>query len=115
MGTLESSLTTLETLRKLGDATGIDLAGYAGMLSGAEQFVLQHFGQTGVYAAYIALGAIGLYIISRLIKMSFAVLKFVVAPSVALAFVGSLFLPFSFFYLLPVTVSLSSVFLLFRG
>ncbi|HSG98935.1 MAG TPA: hypothetical protein VLB27_02730 [candidate division Zixibacteria bacterium] len=115
MGTLISSVASAETVRKLTDLIGVNASEFLKSLNGAEQFIHQHFGQTGVYAAYIALIAITLYITAKLLKISFAILKYVVVPSVALAFVASLFLPFSFFYMLPVTLSLSSVALLFRG
>ena len=115
MGPLISSGAGAATLRKFAELIGVNSSEIIKALTGAEHFILQHFGQTGVYAAYITLAAITIYVLSKLLKLSFAILKYVVVPSVALAFVGSLFLPFSFFYMLPVTLSLSSVALLFRG
>ncbi|MFQ5606469.1 MAG: hypothetical protein ACE5GA_00875 [Candidatus Zixiibacteriota bacterium] len=104
-----------EALRSVAEVTGQDMSGAISVIDSATRFILENFGQPGLYAAYIALAAILLLTLSRLLKLSFAIIKFVALPSVALAFVASIFLPQSFMYFLPVTVSLSSVFLLFRA
>lgn len=100
---------------KLANLAGIDFSWIGAAINQAEAFILAQFGQPGVYAAYIAALAIGLFLLVRILKITFAIIKYVVLPSVALAFVGSLILPVTFFYLLPVTVSLSSVYLLIRS
>ena len=88
---------------------------YSGVLGSIQSVIVEHFGQPGLYAAYIAVAVFILFVASRLAKITFSTIKYLVIPSVALAFVGSYFVPFSFPALLPVTVTLCSLFLLFRG
>jgi len=70
------------------------------------QFIFDHFGQTGLYAAYMLAAAVVLLLIYKLVKLSFELIFFVALPSVLAAFILSFFLPYSFIYLLPVTVAL---------
>lgn len=77
--------------------------------------IVAHFGQTGLIATYIALGVVALLVLHRLLKITFAALKYLVVPSIVLAFVGTLILPYSFVFLLPITVSLCSLVLLFKA
>ncbi len=79
------------------------------------QLILDNFGQNGLYAAYIAAAALIVFVVSRLAKLAVSTLKFLVIPSVALAFGVSLFAPYSFAALLPVSVTLCSMVLLFKG
>ncbi|HKK20952.1 MAG TPA: hypothetical protein VJ983_05715, partial [candidate division Zixibacteria bacterium] len=79
------------------------------------QLILDNFGQNGLYAAYIATAALIVFVASRLAKLTISTLKFLVIPSVALAFGVSLFAPYSFAALLPVSVTLCSMVLLFKG
>lgn len=88
---------------------------YSGVLGSAQQFIVEHFGQNGLYAAYIAVAAIVLFVVSRLAKLTFSTIKYLVIPAVALAFAGSFFVPYSFVALLPATVAVCSLFLLFKG
>ncbi len=100
---------------KVAEFAGIDSSVLGQYFEGAKTYILENFGESGLYATYIALAAITVFVLSKLFKLSFAILKLVVVPSVALAFVATFFLPQSFFHFLPVTVSLFSVLLLFRG
>lgn len=88
---------------------------YSGLFAEIKGMIVSNFGENGLIAAYIGVAAFLLFIISRLAKITFSTLKYMVIPAVALAFVGSFLLPYSFFALLPVTVTASSLFLLFRG
>jgi hypothetical protein len=88
---------------------------YSGVFGSAKGFILENFGQSGLIAAYIAVAALAVFLISRLAKITFSTLKYMIIPAAALAFVGSFFLPYSFFALLPVTVTASSLILLFKG
>lgn len=80
-----------------------------------QDFISQHFGQNGLYAAYFLVAAFVLFVLSKLVKLTFSTIKYLVLPSVALAFIGSLFVPYSFPVLLPATVTVCSLFLLFKG
>jgi len=88
---------------------------YSGLFESIRAFILDNFGQNGLIASYIAVTAFVLFIVSRIAKITFSTIKYLVLPGVALAFAASFFVPYSFFALLPVTVTLSSLFLLFRG
>ena len=100
-------------------AVSDDLSGhaeeYSGLLGSAKQLIVQHFGENGLIAAYIVLAVLILFIVSRLAKLTFSALKYLVVPALVLAFVGSMVLPYSFAMLLPVTVAGCSLVLLFKG
>jgi hypothetical protein len=88
---------------------------YSGVIGSIQSLIVQYFGQNGLYAAYILLASMILFVASKLARITFSTLKFLIIPSVALAFIGSLFVPYSFPALLPVTVTICSLFLLFKG
>jgi len=88
---------------------------YSGVIGSVQQLIVDHFGQNGLYAAYIALAVMILFVVSKLAKFTLSTVKYLVIPSIALAYLGSIFVPFSFAALLPVTVTLCSLFLLFKG
>ena len=88
---------------------------YSGVLGAVRNFIIQNYGENGLIAAYIAVAAFLLFIISKLTKITFSTIKYLVLPAVALAFIASFFVPYTFFALLPVTVTFSSLFLLFKG
>jgi hypothetical protein len=92
---------------KLGDVLG--------GLAPVKEAIVGQFGQAGLVAAYIALGVICLLVVYRLLKITFAILKYLVVPAVVLALVGTLILPYSFVFLLPITVSFCSLVLLFKA
>lgn len=105
----------LSTLAEMFQSFGSSGSGLLSSFDSLREGIVERFGENGLYAAYISCGAIALFALMKILKMTFAILRLVVLPSVVLAFVGSFFLPMSFFYLLPVTVSLSSVWLVVRG
>jgi hypothetical protein len=84
-------------------------------LAPVRDLIVDKCGQPGLIAAYVALGVIGLVVVHRLLKITFAILKYLVIPSVGLAFLGTLVLPFSFTFLLPITVALCSLVLLIKA
>jgi hypothetical protein len=79
------------------------------------QFILDHFGQTGLYAAYLLAAAIVLLLAYKLVKFSFQLIFFVALPSLLAAFIATFFLPYSFVYMLPATVSLFTLGLVLRS
>lgn len=85
------------------------------LLDPLRQYILDNFGQNGLYAAYLLGAAIALILIYKLIKLSFDLLFFVVIPSAISAYVLSMFLPYSFFYLLPAATALFTLGLLLRA
>jgi len=102
-------------IQEIAQKIGESVREYSGIAAQIQQYIFDHFGQTGLYAAYISAAAFGLLIFWKLVTLSFAVLKYMVIPSVALAFLGSLFLPYSFETLLPVTATGCSLFLIFKA
>jgi hypothetical protein len=100
---------------KVAEIAGVDSSVLSQHFEGLKAYIIENFGESGLYASYIAVAAISVFVLSKLFKISFSILKLVVVPSVALAFLAAFFLPQNFFHFLPVTVSLFSVLLLFRG
>ena len=88
---------------------------YSGVLGSIKGFIIEHFGTNGLYAAYLVLAIFVLIIVSRLAKITFSTLKYLVIPALGLAFLATFFLPYSFVAMLPVTVTFCSLFLLFKG
>ncbi|MEW6051292.1 MAG: hypothetical protein AB1644_09575 [Candidatus Zixiibacteriota bacterium] len=86
-----------------------------GALESARDYILQRFGQNGLYAAYVVLGVLGAVILYRLVKISLLAIKYLVVPSVVLALLASFVLPYSFSTILPITVTLCSLMLLVKA
>ena len=105
----------LSQVKRFTDEATVRAEEYSGVLGSAKGYIIDHFGQNGLYAAYIAAAVIVLFLVSRLAKLTFSAVKYLIIPSLALAFLASLFLPFSFAAALPISVTVCSLFLLFRG
>lgn len=80
-----------------------------------QQWIFEQFGQNGVYASYFVGAVLGVFLLMQAIKITLAAVKYLIIPGVGLALLGSLVLPYSFFFLLPITVSACSLLLLFKG
>ncbi len=79
------------------------------------QFIVDTFGQNGLYAAYLIVAVLVGLILYKLVKLSFDLLFFVALPALVSAFILALFLPYSFFYLLPVTAALFTLGLVMKN
>lgn len=88
---------------------------YSNIFESVKGVILENFGENGLTAFYIMSAALVLFVASRLAKLTFSTIKYLIIPALALAFIGSYFVPYSFFALLPVTVTASSLLLLFKG
>lgn len=108
-------LNLLNQIKEMTESAGAKAEEYSGLLETIKGTIVEHSGENGLIAAYIATAAFLLFILSRLAKISFSTLKYLAIPAVALAFIGSLVIPYSFFTLLPVTVTGCSLVLLFKG
>lgn len=73
------------------------------------------FGPNGLLAAYVVVAVLGFLLLYKLVQLAFAALKYVVIPSVVLALLASLLLPYTFAAVLPFTVAGCSLILLFKG
>lgn len=89
--------------------------GAQGILEAIKSTIVEHFGQTGLYATYVVVGVLLVLIIMRLAKLTFSAIKYLVIPAVALAFLGSLITNYSFAGLLPVMAMFCSLLLLFKA
>jgi hypothetical protein len=86
-----------------------------GLFAAAKQFIESRFGIPGLIAAGILLLCILAILATKIVKISFDVLRYVVVPSVAITFVATYFLPYSFAYILPVTVAFFSIILIVKS
>ena len=109
------STSLLNQVHDLADQASAKAEQYSGVIGQAQGFIVDNFGQNGLYAAYVALAVLILFVVTRVAKLTFSTIKFLVIPSVALAFIASLVLPLSFAATLPVSVTVCSLFLLFKG
>ena len=112
---MTSALEMLSQAKTAAQEAAVKAEEYSGWLGSAREWILENFGQPGLIATYIALAALVLFVVSRLAKLTFSTVKYLVIPAVALAFLSSLFLPYSFAVALPVSVTVCSLFLLFKG
>ena len=110
---LEGSL--LNLIEELWDRVSEFFDEYLGVFASIRELIIEHFGHNGLIATFIILGVLVVILVSRLAKITFATVKYLIVPAIALAFVGSLLLPYSFFILLPVTATVCSLVLLFKG
>jgi hypothetical protein len=95
-------------------ATG-QLGEQGGFLEQARLYIESEFGTAGLIAAGLLIAGIVALILSKTLKLSFDVIRYVVIPSVAVSFIGTCFLPLSFVFILPVTVAFFSVVLMVKG
>jgi hypothetical protein len=79
------------------------------------KFIQNNFGVPGLIAALILLLSLTVLLIARILRIAFDVFRFVIIPSVAVTFIATYFLPYSFTYILPVTMALFSVVLIFKS
>ena len=105
----------LSQAKQIADDAAVRAEEYSGLLGQARGYILDHFGQTGLYAAYITIAVLVIFVISRIAKLTFSAVKYLVIPAIALAFIASIFLPYSFAVTLPVSVTVCSLILLFKG
>ena len=87
----------------------------SGLIDAARHFIEEKFGTAGIIAAALLLVSIVGLILGKVTKLSFNLVRFVVIPSVAITFIATYFLPYSFVYILPVTVAFFSVVLMVKG
>jgi len=97
------------------DQASIKAHELSGVLASAREFILDNFGQNGLYAAYVVAGVLCFLVVSWLVRLAFSAVKYIVIPAVALALLASFVLPLSFAAALPATVTACSLVLLFKG
>ncbi|MBD3402311.1 hypothetical protein GF420_05405 [candidate division GN15 bacterium] len=105
----------IEQARAVADQAAVKAGEYNGTLGEIKHWIVEHFGENGLLAAYIAGGVVLIVLLSRVAKLGFSALKYLVVPSVVLAGLASYFMGLSFAVALPVTVTICSLVLLFKG
>lgn len=81
----------------------------------AHGYLIENFGQTATLAIYLAALALVLLALFRSVKFSFDLLRFVLVPTVAVSFLGSLLLSYSFLTIVPFAAIVFSTFLFLKG
>ena len=110
-----SEITLLSQAQELSGKVSEKFDEYSGAFGSVKGLIIEHFGQNGLIAAYIVAAVLILMLVSRLVKITFATFKYLIIPAIALAALGTFVLPYSFFMMLPVTVTACSLILLFKG
>jgi len=110
-----SNIELLSQIKQAADQASLKAEEYSGVVSSIKAFIVEHFGQNGLIATYAVLFIVAVLLLSKVAKLTFSTLKYLVVPALALAFLATLFLHCSFLVALPVTVTFCSLFLLFRG
>jgi len=105
----------LTQAQQLADQAAARAEEYSSILALIKGYILTYFGPNGLIAACVIVAVILLLLLGKLANLTFAAMKFLVVPAVVLALVGSVVLPYSFVVLLPVTATVCSLGLLFRG
>ena len=105
----------INQVREAADKAALKAEEYSGAVSSAKGFIVEHFGQNGLIAAYVLSAVVLLLLVSKLAKLTWSAVKFLAIPAVALAFLATFFLNCSFVTALPVTVTVCSLVLLFKG
>lgn len=105
----------LQQAKELADQATAKANEYSGVFGQAKHWIVAHFGENGLLAAYVALGVIALVLVLRVAKTSFNALKYLALPALILAGLASYFWNIDFAVSLPVTVTACSLLLLFKG
>ncbi len=84
-------------------------------LASAKDALLDKFGTPGLIAVILLCLSAAVLLIMKITKISFDVIRYVVIPSVVLSFIATQILPYSFVFILPLTVSFFSLVLIVKG
>lgn len=101
--------------QELADKAAVKAEEYSGLFGSLKDYIVGTFGQNGLIAFYVVTAALLVFVIAKLAKLTLSTLKYLVVPAVALAFLATFVTPLSFIAALPITVTVCSVFLLFKG
>lgn len=87
----------------------------SGLLGVGAEYVQNKFGTLGLAAAVILSVVVLTLIVGKLLKILFNVLRYVVIPSIVVAFAATFFLPYSFVNILPAAVAVFSMVLIVKS
>lgn len=102
-------------LADISDWISLNAATWSGPILELKNWIVEHFGTNGLIAAAVVSGVLVLFLLMQLVRLAIATVKYLVVPAIVLAFLAALLLPVSFTAALPVTVTICSIFLLFKG
>ena len=105
----------LNQINEVADQAAARADEYTGVFGSVKGAIIEAFGPNGLIAAYVLLTVMVLLLATKLAKITFSTLKFVVIPAVALAFLATLFIDVTFIVALPVSATICSLVLLFKG
>lgn len=105
----------LTQAKEWADAAASRADEYSGVFASTRVYIVEHFGDNGLIAAYIAAAAVILVLVSRLAKITFSTIKYLIIPAVGLAFVATYFVSEPLYAILPVTVTAGALLLLLKG
>ncbi len=108
-------LLSLETLQALLAKVTDGAGNLSATISLAKTYIREHFGANGLLAAYGATAVFALLLLYQLMRITWMAIKYVAIPSIALAYLASFVMPYPFASVLPVTVALCSLVMLFKG
>ena len=97
------------------DWLSVQSATWGSTLTMAKAWILDNFGTHGLIASLVVLGVMMVFVVTQLVRLTLATLKYLVVPSVVLAYLATLLLPVTFSAALPVTVTACSLVLLVKG
>ena len=90
------------------------VSSFAARIGDLDQLLGSMGGSNARYAAYILLAIVILMVVSRILKLSFAILQKVVLPAAFLAWVMGNFLHLPFLSIFPFLVAVGSAWMLFK-
>jgi hypothetical protein len=102
-------------LAGIGDWLSQTIATGSGPALQLKSWIVERFGANGLIAATIVTGVFVFFLIVQFVRLLISTVKYLVVPAIVLAFIATLLLPVSFYSALPVTATICSVFLLFKG
>ena len=102
-------------VKAMAETASVKAQEFSSGVGNAREYITDTFGQNGLIACYVILGVVLVLLVSKLAKLTFSALKFLIIPSVALAVLATFVLTVPFVAALPVTVTGCSLVLLFKG
>ena len=100
--------TVFARLCVLASQVGVNILGYHKML-------IDQVGEKLTMGIYLCAAILILLVVFKVFKLAFNILRFVIIPSVVLAYIASMFLSFSFLAAMPVAGALFSVLLFIKS
>ncbi len=105
----------MEILAKVIEATAALVGQGFDLFAHLATVIAEQFGRSGLLAFYLISIVIVVLAVWKALSLLFSVLRYLVIPSVIVAWLGSLFLPYPFTTLLPISAAGWSLVLLYKA